>query len=99
MLMPVYPWALPPRSSLIYHVRQLDPDVLAGFEIQGGSWGLAADRYQVLTQPPPAPQQPQQQAPQQQQQQQAGLLKEMSRTPEARIGRGGVDPTSFCGVL
>ncbi|KAF9438287.1 DNA polymerase zeta [Entomortierella beljakovae] len=35
-------------NGFIEHVLELDPDILAGYEIQNHSWGYLVDRYQVL---------------------------------------------------
>ncbi|KAF9173245.1 DNA polymerase zeta [Mortierella sp. AD011] len=35
-------------NAFIEHVRDLDPDILAGYEVHNLSWGYLVDRYQVL---------------------------------------------------
>ncbi|KAF8985309.1 DNA polymerase zeta [Entomortierella lignicola] len=35
-------------NAIIEHVRDLDPDILAGYEVHNLSWGYLVDRYQVL---------------------------------------------------
>ncbi|KAF9115818.1 DNA polymerase zeta [Mortierella sp. AM989] len=35
-------------NAIIEHVRDLDPDILAGYEVHNLSWGYLVDRYQTL---------------------------------------------------
>ncbi|KAF8940450.1 DNA polymerase zeta [Dissophora ornata] len=35
-------------NEVIEHVRKLDPDILAGYEVHNLSWGYLVDRYQTL---------------------------------------------------
>ncbi|KAG0360374.1 DNA polymerase zeta [Gamsiella multidivaricata] len=35
-------------NAVIDHVRELDPDILAGYEVHKLSWGYLVDRYQTL---------------------------------------------------
>lgn len=77
----------------IARVRRMDPDVLVGFEVQGGSIGYLNDRFRQLQTAaaaagpvaPPAVVHPQPQGngrPQGRDKEPPGLLKLLSRTPE-----------------
>jgi DNA polymerase elongation subunit (family B) len=35
-------------GAVIQHVRRLDPDILAGYEVHNLSWGYLVDRYQTI---------------------------------------------------